>query len=286
MSLLTYELAELIEQSEVQYMIDRMRAIEERPGNPMGIELAQFGRATAFFAREMPWPQFNTVKGMGRDDVGWLDEIIGFYAARERKPQFEITPSNAEGALLKGLASRGYYQSGFHASLYINLLPDTSYASHGTLQGEQNVQKNDAASVNLWIKELSPETGLEQYASIHCLGTGLPVSGEVHIADNNEMLLAREGWSFYIAYTDGKTPAGAAVMHVGNGIASLTFAAVLPKYRGRGIHQALIRKRLDKARQSGCTMAVGQAAYVSASARNMERSGMKLGYTRATWTSM
>ncbi|WP_245585849.1 GNAT family N-acetyltransferase [Paenibacillus pinihumi] len=93
-------------------------------------------------------------------------------------------------------------------------------------------------------------------------------------------------WSFCIAYVNGKTPAGAAVMYMNKGTASLTFAAVLPEYRGRGIHQALIRRRLDQASRSGCTLAVGQAAYVSASARNMERSGMKLGYTRATWTSM
>ncbi|MNJ58778.1 hypothetical protein D3C77_544310 [compost metagenome] len=48
---LTQDKVELIEKSELNYMLDRMKTIQERPGNPEGVET-------------MPWPAFNTVKGI------------------------------------------------------------------------------------------------------------------------------------------------------------------------------------------------------------------------------
>ncbi|WP_316245778.1 hypothetical protein [Paenibacillus tuaregi] len=58
------DLIQEIEQSEIRYMSDRMSAIQDRPGNPEGIEIQQFGQAICYYSRSMPWGSFNTVKGI------------------------------------------------------------------------------------------------------------------------------------------------------------------------------------------------------------------------------
>lgn len=56
------------------------------------------------------------------------------------------------------------------------------------------------------------------------------------VAANNQVFYGRQGWKFYIAYLNDE-PAATAVMYINNGIASLTFAATLPEFRGNGLHQ-------------------------------------------------
>jgi len=114
----------LIEQSEIDYMVDRMRAIQERQGNPEGVEMKSFGKAVALYSRTMPWPTFNTVKGLSSDDVDSIDGILDFYKSRGRKPQFEIVPSRVDSEMLKKLTERGFYQSGF---TYRCTIPWSSY---------------------------------------------------------------------------------------------------------------------------------------------------------------
>lgn len=277
MQVIDGQLAAQVEQAEIAYMVDRMQAMEERPGNPMGVKLAEFGSAAALYAREMPWPQFNTVKGVSDASAEWLDDVMDWYG--DRSPQWEIIPSRGGLAVQQQLAQRGYYQSGFHSSWFMTLQPSEEWRDSTVEAGREQAQGG-------WrLTELTPEDGLQHYARVHCLGTGLPLSGAAAVADNNNVLLGRPGWSFYLALIEDE-PAGAAVMYSAGGIASLTFAAVLPQYRGRGIHQALIVRRLEQARANGCTLAVAQAAYASASARNMERCGMRLAYTRATWSAL
>lgn len=93
----------------------------------------------------------------------------------------------------------------------------------------------------------------------------------------------RPGWKYFLAYYD-KEPAAAGVVYMHEGVASLTFAATLPEYRGRGLHQALIMRRIREAAAQGCRLVAGQCAFLSQSHRNMERAGMKLGYVRTTWS--
>lgn len=259
----SYEFAELLEKSEADYMTGRMIAMQERPGNPMGIEMAEFGGATAFYSKAMPWPQFNTVKGIGPEELPIIDEILEFYASRGGKCQFEIIPTKANKELMQALHERSYYQSDFHAALYRET-------------GELNTCRH-AVTVRVLT-----EDEVDVYAEIHCLGTGLPVSGKHHVAANNKVLFNRKGWKFYVGFVHD-VPAGVGVMYMNQGQASLTFATTLHEFRQHGVQQALIERRIKDAGMNHCGLVIGQAAYASTSYRNMQRSGMKLGYTRATW---
>jgi GNAT superfamily N-acetyltransferase len=260
----TKELAERLECSEIDYMTSRVFAIKEREGNPMGANVQPFGGAAAYYVKEMPWGSFNTVKGIGAGGIGLIDEIIQFYRERSRPFQFEIIPSKANGDLFSCLIGHGFHQTGFHTTLY----------------GVPSVEKPSYSS-GIMIRELN-EDEFELYGRLHCLGTGLNVDGAGHVADNNRVLYNRSGWRFFIGYVDDQ-PAGVAVMYINNNIASLTFAATIPEFRRRGLQMAFLNQRIYEAALAGCELVVGQAAYASTSQNNMERVGLRIGYTRATW---
>lgn len=113
------DLIKEIELSEIDYMTDRMLAIQSRDKNPEGIDIQQFGNAVCFYSKTMPWPTFNTVKGLTNNDLEHLDAIIDFYRQRDRKVQFEVIPSVVDQNFLKRLTDLGMYTSGFHSSLII-----------------------------------------------------------------------------------------------------------------------------------------------------------------------
>ncbi len=259
------ELVKDIAFSELDNMHDRMIAIQNRSGNPEGIEIVRFGNALCIYSRTMPWGTFNTVKGITNDEIEHIDPIIDFYRQRDRKIQFEIVPSFVDANFLKFLSDRGCYQSGFHTSTVIE--PQSF---------------DDRLPAHIRIQELN-EDQFETYAMIHCRGTGLPDNGIAPVAANNKVLYRRPGWKFFIAYVHDE-PAAVAVMRSNDGIASLTFAATLPAYRGIGLHQFLLKRRVEEAYRNNCRLVVGQCNFLSQSHRNMERIGMKIGFIRTTWT--
>lgn len=264
--IVTKALAERLEQSEIDYMISRVNAIGRREGNPMGAEVQRFGGATAYYVREMPWGSFNTVKGIRVEHIDYIDEIISFFRERNRPFQFEITPANSSNELLSYLSDRGFRHSSFHTVLY----------------GVPSVEEPTYAE-GIAIRELKADE-FELYGKLHCLGTGLNVDGAGYVADNNRVLYDQPGWRFYIGFVDDH-PAGVAVMYMQDGTASLTFAATIPAFRRCGLQTAFLHKRCYDAAIAQCDLVVSQAAYASISQNNMERVGLRIGYTRAVWTS-
>ncbi|CAM4048936.1 GNAT family N-acetyltransferase [Cohnella lubricantis] len=246
-------------------MYDRMIAIQDRPGNPEGIVVKQFGHALCLYSRTMPWASFNTIKGITSDDLEHIDAMMEFYRARERKVQIEIVPSRVDQSVLQRLSDRGLYASGYHTSMYIE---PTEY---------QDDEHDD-----IHIQELQ-EDEFDLYAAIHCRGTGLSDDGIPYVAANNKVLYYRPGWKLFIGYYQER-PAAAGVMYMKDGIASLTFAATLPEYRNQGLQQALLRRRIHEAARHSCKLVVGQCSLLSQSHRNMERIGMRIGYVRTSWT--
>ncbi|MEF2244628.1 GNAT family N-acetyltransferase [Paenibacillus sp. IITD108] len=259
------ELLETIELSERDYMLDRMLAIQSRTGNPEGVAIQKFGQAYAFYSKMMPWPSFNTVMGLRSTSADYLEGILAYYKEKQRNVQLEIVPTLVDQPFLNRLADAGLYVSGFHTSLYMS----------PRFFAEEHVK-------DIEIKELEKDQ-FSQYAAIHCKSFGMADNGIPHIAANNAVLYDRPGWKFYLASVSGE-PAAAAVMFIKGSVASLTFAATLPQFRGMGLHRKLLQKRINTAFENNCEIIVGQCALGSQSHRNMEHTGMKIGYLRAKWT--
>lgn len=267
---LTQQMIDSIEQTEIDYATDRMLAIAGRAGNPEGVTIRNFDGMTALYSLTMPWAQFNTVKGIRQHHLAHLSELFIWYREKERKAQLEIVPSHVNEQFLKSLTELGWVQSGFHTSMYSILK-----------QGDET-DAQDLASDQITIRELR-EDEVEQYATIHCRGTGLTDEGIPYVAANNRVLQGRLGWRMYLASYNNE-PAAVGVMYMKNKKASLTFAATLLDYRHKGLHQALIRHRIMEAQAEQCSLVVAQCAYGSSSMRNMQRCGLEVGYVRSSWT--
>lgn len=100
-------------------------------------------------------------------------QIIQFYSERDRAFEFQIVPGKADSSILRALADRGFYQSGFHTTLYC--------------PAELKAIK-DAG--NIYIRALK-EDEFDIYAEIHCLGTELSIDGKNYVAANNQVLFNR-----------------------------------------------------------------------------------------------
>ncbi|MBW7477322.1 N-acetyltransferase [Paenibacillus oenotherae] len=263
------ELAQRIQQSEIDYFTSRISSIGERNGNPEGVEMKRFGQATAFYIRTMPWPLFNSVKGFSCEDVGHLEAILAFYRERERSFQLDINPAGSSPGMLRALAEHGLYQAGFHSVLV-----------------GRPAEERPSLPAPITIRKIDNEQDFDLYAGIHCVGAGMSAEHKHHFVNNNIGLLNRPGWSLYMALWND-VPSAVAVMHSsGGGIASCTLAATLPERRRHGLQTALLQQRMYEAHEIGCELVVAQAGFGSTSQHNMERIGMQLAWTRAQWAPL
>jgi len=266
--LVTERLAREIEESEINALESRLRAIQTLDGNPMGIEIGKFGNATAFLAKNIPGPSYNTVKGLSGEEIEYIGPIIDFYNEREIPARFEITPAHFSPDLFASLSHKGYYQCGFHTALCGSL--STEFASI-----------TEVVDTSITIREFE-EHEFEIFGDIYTKSFAMPAFLKDFVAQNNKVLHHNEYWTFYLASFKGE-PAGIGVLYEHGGMATLAASGTIPQFRNKGIHRALILKRLQQAKQNNCHTLVGQATYGSVSQKNMERAGMKIAYTKAIW---
>jgi len=90
------------------------------------------------------------------------------------------------------------------------------------------------------------------------------------------------GQPSFLARYEGEA-AGVGSLHIQDGTASLTAGAVVPQFRRKGCHLALIHHRLYTAHALGCDLALGGASFNSASFRNRQRAGLRLAYIESEW---
>lgn len=261
---LTKELAQTIEQSEIDALHSRLTAMQAIEGNPMGVGIKQFGNATAFSVNNIPGPSFNTVKGLTDGDEQFVDQLIEFYTARKIPVRFELTPAHASPDLLAYLQQAGFCQSDFHTSLYGSL-----------------TQNPITVDERITIRRLENHE-FDLFAEIYAQGFQMPSFLQSGIAQNNAILHGNDYWNFYLASVNDE-PAGIGVLFVKDGIASLAAAATVPHLRNNGVQQALIQQRIQHATTLHSRLVVGQAKFGSLSQNNMERAGLKIAYTKAIW---
>jgi hypothetical protein len=260
----TKEFTRRLEQAEINALTSRLTAVMEQEGNPVGVEIRHFGHATAFTARNIPGPSFNTVKGLRHEDLDIIDDMIAYYEDIQIPCRIEITPGHSSPELLASLTHRGFAQTDFHTVLY------------GVPYQEEKGQKP-----TIQIRRLASDE-FDVFAHIYVRGFRMPDVVKEGVKRNNAVLYDRDGWHFYVASVHNE-PAAVGVLHIEDQIATLAAAATLPKFRTRGCHQSLIRLRIRQAFFSRCEWVTGQASFGSKSQNNMERSGMNIAYTKAIW---
>jgi ribosomal protein S18 acetylase RimI-like enzyme len=204
---------------------------------------------------------------IGPVDADALGRLETAYAARGLGTEIDLCPHVVPG-VLPLLAGRGYSVNAF-SNTYARTLHDVPDRNDGieVLQGAAADAQFVEASIGGFTlqAEKRPRGLLDALARI---------------------ALARDDTALFVARIDGVVAgsAGLSVAETPLGrVGELYIASTLPEFRGRGVQTALLRARLAAAKAADCALAVVMARPANTSARNTERAGFSLAFTKATF---
>jgi len=101
-------------------------------------------------------------------------------------------------------------------------------------------------TTELKIEEVGPEHG-ESFARIVCAAFDFGDAAVPWLA----RLPGRLDWKIFMAFVDGE-PAGVGTLYFKDEIGDIDLGATAPQFRGRGIQQAILAKRIECALDLGC----------------------------------
>jgi GNAT superfamily N-acetyltransferase len=197
--------------------------------------------------------------------------------------QIELCPY-ADPALPALLAARGYRVQEFTQVWVRSVRADESTApEHAAVAAAAPAAKAVETERELprGVELRRVQAGEETLFARVVLGGFLEQEGEVspEAALLFEPMPCTEGTECWLAWADGE-PAGGGCVSYYDGVATLFGTSVLPRFRRRGIQDALIRCRLSRARAQGCDLASSNTAPGTSSQRNMERAGFRVAYPK------
>ena len=270
MVLTSPRVAAAIEDAEARHL--RLQVEHWRSLGATDAHVVEIGGGVAAFTERMFGRKLNHVTGIGMSgpvDPDALGRLESAYAARGLATEIDLCPHAAPG-LLPLLAARGYAVNAF-SNTYARTLD--AVAAGG---GDAGIE----------ILAGAPARELFVEASV----AGFSLQAEQRPRELLEALariaLSRADTALFVARIDAEVAgsAGLSIAETALGpIAELYIASTLPAFRGRGVQTALLRARLAAARAAGCVLAVVMARPANTSARNTERAGFSLAFTKATF---
>ncbi len=254
-----------VDRAFTEYEMYRLNLYRARAGNPEQIELRRFGHAWA--SRFPAVRYFNQVQGVTLDDLERLSEIDAFYANVASGYKIQVAPDTERPGAFECLADAGF-------------VPRTTSV--------RMMRERPRPVACAWPDGLSI-TPARAGEEVEFFQTYLECFGAVRAGwsaavDNMRLLFGRPEVQCFFARMSGR-PAGVGMLYVSGGIANFCAGAVLPPWRGAGLHSALINERLRFAADAGYDLAIGWCEESGASHRNLERAGFTLAYRDPIWSS-
>lgn len=231
-----------------------------------GLEAIQFDTGLALYWPQVPTPLFNRVIGIGRSgkvELTGLDLLIGQYVANGIPWSIQLTPGVRDVTIRDGLRDRNL--SPQSSSPILALKPDG------------------------WIK-----TDLRPDISIEDVKTDDESDFARILVESFEMPDNIKGWIVEGSHADGVTnylgrfqgvPAATGMTFDAAGVAGLYSGGVLNAFRRRGLHSALIGKRIESAFERGTDLLMSEVEVAdNQSFRDLEKHGFKTAYVQENWT--
>ncbi len=252
------ELSRRIEEAASGYLLARYSG----PGNPMGTQVLTRG---AMFATKVPFlPQnglMNSVHGL--DDPALLPDVLAFYAATEQACWVTVPPY-LPVAVTDALSAAGFRVESYSSAMVAEPVPPTA-------AGTVDVREIGRADLDVFLDTMN--TGFDQTPALLA-----------NLRRNQSFWCDVPDWHLFLARINDEA-AGAAVLSIHDDIGYLAAGSVLPAFRGRGAHAALIAARLERARTRQCRIVCGNAAWGSQSQRNQQRAGLAIAHVKSIWTN-
>lgn len=182
-----------------------------------------------------------------------FDRMEEFYRSRESAVNLDLYPQ-ADWSMFELVAARGYR------------IVECNNVLAGPVAGSPDARVRIADDIETWtravIEGFFPRTEFTEPELDVC-----------------RRLLRLETATPWLAMVDGHPAAGAA-MNTRGKLALLFADSTVEKYRGQGLHLALIHARLKHAADQGCDLATASTAPGSTSQHNYERAGFRVLYTK------
>lgn len=268
MLLTTLYTAQRLEEADILHLSRQVEACKQIFPNKI-CYTTYAGHGVASFTLPSFKRKLNRIIGFGMEGTASSEDLVEAeiaYSNLGLDTEVSICPLADETAL-KVLVERGYKANGF-----IN-----NYARAITAEDLHYVPVPGVEMIRL------PADRAHEFATVSVAGYidgGRPVLLLDTLA---RMAVLREDTTLYFALVDGQMAgsAGMALIETSKGRVAHTYIdSTLPEYRGRGIQAALLKVRLRDARRKGYDLASCGARPGTGSARNIERAGFGLAYTK------
>lgn len=256
-------LVQKIELLEARAGRSSVAAYSEASGRADAVSIEIAGGIASFGGADSPMTQAIGVAIAHAASGADVDALDAFFRERGAKATIHVTPWTRP-ELIDALTERRY-RIVEHNAVFARPLAssDTLCASTAEITlatGEHELDEAARVSATCFAPDAAAAEAM--YASLR-------------------PLYAARGLRAYVARSDGGV-IGAATLFVDTELklAGLFGAATLPLHRDRGIHRALLERRLSDAYRSGAELALVTTLPGSASHRNVLRRGFELLYTK------
>lgn len=230
--------------------------------------------AGGFMCYSGPGSWANQAAGLGLDGPVSdedLDRLVEFYVSRGVEPRIEVCPF-VDGSLTRGLERRRFVVREFENVLAREIGPHEDLRAahpHGWPEGLEIVRADPA----------DPEA-VQSYVELSTSGfRPLDQPLDEGLFNITRRMLEHPRCEAYVASLDGN-PAGAGAVACRDAVAALFGTSVLPEFRRRGLQAALILRRLERAREAGCQLAVIGSRPGISTERNAARVGFGVAYSK------
>ncbi len=194
-----------------------------------------------------------------------LDRLEEFYRSRGAPAQVDVCPLS-DGKLMEMVKERGYGLFELNNVLYRRL------------EGDEEMRVPGGARIRAGRTEEA-----ESFCAILQCSFFPKGDAPSDFAAMVTPLFQMEGALTFVAEMEGRAVAcGAGLVIPEHKVVALFGAGTLAEFRGRGLHTALLRLRMQLAAQAGCEVAVIVTQGGSSSQRNAERLGFRVAYSKAT----
>ncbi len=258
-----FDLARRVEAAEAQASLDWLRAYQRLYPKAGGVAESVAGGCAIFAGIGSPVTQATGLGMNGPVSESDLDRMEDLYRSRDSACQVIVCPL-ADSSLLASLNHRGYRLTEMENVLVRRIEPSERVAP---LVPGVTVRPASEREGDLWA-EIMAGGFFEQ---------GLPDPKLMDMFHSSAGCFEAQCFLGFL----GEEPAGAGICFMHQGVALLSGAATLPRFRKRGVHKALHYTRLACAAAERCDLARVVTQPGSTSQRNAERQGLKVAYTRA-----
>ena len=198
----------------------------------------------------------------GAVDSSELEKLEDFFFSRGAAVALELCPF-IDPSLVELLGQRPYRLQEFSNVLVRDIAPDEPFDAPGSPVTVRPVKIEEA----------------KLYTRVITDGFAEQVPASQSLLEVVESFVHRPRGQAFFAMVDGEI-AGAAGVAEHDGIAEMSGAATLPRFRNRGVQAALIAGRLAWSAERGCSLATTTTGPATSSQRNFERAGFQVVYSR------